>query len=97
MNVGDILKLLPGLHGMNNKKGYTRYQVLKILGLDIHRSNYRKLTEFAEIGFLIRVDTNPDETPLYIPDKDKIWNFWKNSKQGEDCKKMIEEHSVVLE
>lgn len=101
MNKNDLIELLPRIHNLNMKslkkkgqKGFTKYQVLTKIGIEPNTNNYRKLTECIDMGFLVLVNDNP---PEYKPDRDKIWDFWKQTPSGSECKKMIEGHVVTFE
>lgn len=101
MNKNDLVEFLPWLHNIEVKKvrkmgqrGLTKYQILKYAGIDPSKHNYGKLNECIEMGFLKRVNDNP---PEFIPDQENIWNFWKGTPSGQQCKAMMENHAVVLE
>lgn len=101
MNKTDLIDFLPSIHNIDNKKpkkigqlGYSKYQILKSCKLDPSKGNYTKVNECIDIGFLKQVNDNP---PEFTPDKNKIWNFWKNTPSGQECKKMIGHHVAVFE
>ena len=101
MNKNDLVEFLPGIHNMDKKKpkkigqtGYSKYQVLKICNVDPSKGNYKKVNECIDMGFLTQVNDNP---PEFLPDKNKIWSFWKSTPSGKECKRMIEDHAAVFE
>ncbi len=101
MNKNDIVKFLPSIHNMDTKEpkkrgliGYSKYQILKICNEDINKGNYKKVNECIDMGFLKKVNDDP---PEFIPDKNKIWKFWKNTPSGQESKKMIGQHLAVFE
>lgn len=97
----DILEFIPIIHEMNPKKmkkigqkGFSKYQILKSCDLRTNQNNYNKIDECIVMGFLIEVNDNP---PEFIPDKNKIWSFWKKTPTGIICKNMIKNHLALFE
>lgn len=101
MNETEILKFLPNIHNIDYKilnkdeqKGFTKYQILNSCDLLTNQKNCKKIDECVDMGFLKQVNNNP---PEYIPDKNKIWSFWKKTPVGEECKNMIKEHINLID
>lgn len=103
MNNSDLLEFLPCLHCIDKEeikniqkegqRGFTKYQILKLLSINTSTQNYGKLNECIVKGFLKCVNDNP---PQFLPDKDKIWEFWKETGFGAKCMEMVGEHSITL-
>ncbi len=89
----ELVRLLPRLHDLNSKHSLTRYDIIKQIGFEMRTLSYSKLDECIEMGFLKQVGENP---PTFIPDKNKIWDFWKGTPFGETLMKMVEDHEVVF-
>lgn len=97
----NIIEFISIIHNIDVKKlkkteqkGFTRYQILNLCGMDTNRWNYKKINECIDMGFLKRVKDNP---PEFLPEKGNIWDFWKKTPQGRESKKMIAEHVAVFE
>jgi hypothetical protein len=94
MNKNDLIEFLPWIHNLDQKRGMSKYEILKRMNIDTSKHNYRKIAECIDMGFLRQVSNNP---PEFVPDREKIWNFWRETPSGLQCKNMIEDHAVVLE
>lgn len=99
MNKNDIIEFLPTLHNMQyriekGQKGLTKYQLCKALKMGPSRSDYTKINECIIMGLIKQVNDNP---PEFLPDKNKIWEFWKNTPAGQESIKMIGDHAAVFE
>lgn len=104
MNKSDLLEFIPSLHNIDEKeikniqkdgqKGLTKYQILKLLCLESNQGNYKKLNECIVVGLLKCVNDNP---PQFLPDRDRIWEFWNENPVGSQCMEMMKRHTVILE
>lgn len=102
MQDDDILKILPKLYNIpdeeikkainkgkkEGQKGLSRYQIVDMCMLGCSKRIYGKLNEFIVMGFLVQVNNNPPEFQI---DKEKIWEFCKETDIGKNWVEMVED------
>ena len=83
----DLIKLLPRLYHLPTIP-MTIYEIVNHIKMQKCKRNYEKIKECHIMGFLEKVNSDPDR---YVVKKDKIWNAWKETNIGEDIINMIDD------
>lgn len=86
MDENDILVILPRVYHLDDIPR-TETIIMHNLKMSIEKKNHNKIRELVDMGFLVRSGKNK-----FIPDKKKIWSFWKDTPVGNTIIQMVDEN-----
>lgn len=92
MEQADLLIFLLDIHNLGDSPK-SKLEICMALNRSRGGKNYRKIDELTTMGLLVQVNSNP---PRFVPDRKKIWKFWKETPLGKKAIDFIAEHYTII-